>query len=479
MMSSGPHPQVPLTQQQIQQQAQAQAQAQELAKRRARKPTDKNMPDGVEDSVIDAEVVQRYKALREVERKLDATMTRKRLDVVDSINRASKVYKTMRIWISNTVEDQVWQGNGLNVDAFDFTPNMEASFRVKIQGRLLDDDEEDQEEQEKKPEEANNGQDADTANEDATTKAAAPTPDDDPRQRFSHFFKALTVEFDSSRFRNGAEQNVDWKKPEVPARAANASALPAAADFDELTFKRNGDENTNVTIKLYRQESPERYKLSPDLAEVVDMKEATQHEAVMGLWEYIRLSGLQEDEEKRNFRCDELLKKVVRRGDTGHIPLLNDYVAQHLSPLDPISLPYTIRVDEEFHRDPKPTVYDVQVLVEDPLRITLQPLLSNPAYAAMLKDVNGLDDQLARVVQAIAVSKAKHSFLNSLSEDPATFIRTWISSQKRDLDIVMGDAAKVGSGGMGGAEWRRGGSDSVWASSNARESVNVLLSKQR
>jgi hypothetical protein len=91
MMSSGPHPQVPLTQQQIQQQAQAQAQAQELAKRRARKPTDKNMPDGVEDSVIDAEVVQRYKALREVERKLDATMTRKRLDVVDSINRASKV----------------------------------------------------------------------------------------------------------------------------------------------------------------------------------------------------------------------------------------------------------------------------------------------------------------------------------------------------------------------------------------------------
>jgi hypothetical protein len=150
-----------------------------------------------------------------------------------------------------------------------------------------------------------------------------------------------------------------------------------------------------------------------------------------------------------------------------------------LSPLDPISLPYTIRVDEEFHRDPKPTVYDVQVLVEDPLRITLQPLLGNPAYAAMLKDVNGLDDQLARVVQAIAVSKAKHSFLNSLSEDPATFIRTWISSQKRDLDIVMGDAAKVGSGGMGGAEWRRGGSDSVWASSNARESVNVLLSKQR
>lgn len=209
------------------------------------------------------------------------------------------------------MEDQVWQGNGLNVDAFDFTPNMEASFRVKIEGRLLDDDEEEKEEQ---PEQSKDDQDAEkateTANEDGTSKAAAPTPDTDSRQRFSHFFKALTVEFDSSRFRNGAEQNVDWKKPELPARAASAGALPAAADFDELTFKRNGDENTNITIKLYRHESPERYKLSPDLADVVDMKEATQHEAVMGLWEYIRLSGLQEDEEKRNFRCDELLKKV-------------------------------------------------------------------------------------------------------------------------------------------------------------------------
>lgn len=174
-----------------------------------------------------------------------------------------------------------------------------------------------------------------------------------------------------------------------------------------------------------------------------------------------------------------IVSQVVRRGDVGHIPLLNDYVAQHLSPLDPVSLQYTIRVDEEFHRDPKPTVYDVQVLVEDPLRVTLQPLLSNPAYAAMLKDVTGLDDQLARVVQAIAVSKAKHTFLHSLYTSPTTFILNWMSSQKRDMDIIMGDASKLGNELMGGPEWRRGGSESVWATSNARESVNVLLSKQR
>lgn len=161
------------------------------------------------------------------------------------------------------------------------------------------------------------------------------------------------------------------------------------------------------------------------------------------------------------------------------MPLLNDYVAHHLGPLDPINLQYTVRVDEEFHKDPQPTVYDIQVLVDDPLQNSLQPFLNNPQFATMLKEVNLLDDQLARVVQAIAVSKSKHTFLTSLSEDPANFVRSWLSSQKRDLDTVMGDTVRINTEAISSPEWRRGGGNSVWATDNARESVNVLLSKQR
>jgi hypothetical protein len=95
MMSSGPHPQVPLTQAQIAQQQQVQAHASELAKRRSRKPTDKNIPDGVEDSIVDPAGVQRYKELRDVERRLDATMTRKRLDVSDAASRNTKVGRAL------------------------------------------------------------------------------------------------------------------------------------------------------------------------------------------------------------------------------------------------------------------------------------------------------------------------------------------------------------------------------------------------
>jgi SWI/SNF-related matrix-associated actin-dependent regulator of chromatin subfamily D len=152
-------------------------------------------------------------------------------------------------------------------------------------------------------EEKTKSEDADRMEEDGASAEKKPTKT--PKYRFSHFFKALSVDFSSNR--KGVDQSVEWKKPE---RSGPSSSLPAAADFDELTFKRSGDENINITINLFRHEEPERYAISPELEEVVDLSEATRQEVVMGIWEYIKLMGLQEDEEKRNFRCDEVLRKV-------------------------------------------------------------------------------------------------------------------------------------------------------------------------
>lgn len=92
-------------QQQAERQQQAQA-AVERHKLRARKPTDKTMPEGVEDCVV-SDGVQRYRDLRDYERRLDATITRKRLDVADSVGRNAKVSAT-REWgeAGGACEDQ-------------------------------------------------------------------------------------------------------------------------------------------------------------------------------------------------------------------------------------------------------------------------------------------------------------------------------------------------------------------------------------
>lgn len=185
----------------------------------------------------------------------------------------------------------MWQTNGLAVDTFDFTPNVEASYRVKIEGRLLDD-----------------GYDNSSDEADGSDSGDDNSGSKSTTQRFTHFFKHLTVEFETSRSRAAADQTVTWNK--FDTTKPNHAKSPASTEADELTFKRNGDENMNITIKLTRQENPERHRVRPELAEIIDMVEATRQEAIMGVWDYIRASGLQEDEEKRHFRCDALLRKV-------------------------------------------------------------------------------------------------------------------------------------------------------------------------
>ncbi|KAJ2907138.1 uncharacterized protein MKZ38_007653 [Zalerion maritima] len=534
MISQGHHHPPPMTQAQIQAQAHAQQMATEHAKRRSRKPTDKNMPDGVEDIMI-GDGVQKYKDLRDFERRLDATMTRKRLDIIDSVARNAKRTKTLRIWITNTVEDQPWQASMDN--SLDYQANGTPSYRVKIEGRLLD-DEHDQENHDSSAGPA--ADDADKMDEDPKPSSAgskkpaalpAPAPKTTPpKPRFSTFFREMMVEFPPNMPKS-AETTVHWKKPDPP-RAANASSSassahhgpPAAADFDELTFKRVGDQNVNVVIKLTRHEDPEKFLLSDELAEIVDMKEATRTEVTMGLWEYIKLMGLQEDDEKRNFSLQTLcqqdmltnilsINQKIANRETGYLPNLNEYVQPHLSPLPPISLPYTIRVDQAFHSlsspsspspspsSPQPTIYDVLVPIPDPLGEKMRPFILNPSYASMLKEVATLDDQLSLIVQAIQHSKAKHSFLTQMAQDPVGFTKGWISSQKRDLEYIMGEASRGGGEDAVSDEWRRvgaaaaaaaaaasgdgkgrgggGGKDAKgpWETGNARESVTMMLAK--
>lgn len=160
------------------------------------------------------------------------------------------------------------------------------------------------------------------------------------------------------------------------------------------------------------------------------------------------------------------------------IPELQNYVSRHLQPLPPIKLTYTIRVDEAFHKNPTATVYDVQVPIPDPLQARLAAFLQNPQYATMLQQAKHLDDQLAVIVQAIAELKAKHEFYKNFSGDPVNFLNSWLSSQKRDLEVMQGEAPRGGGEDATGDEWRRGGKDSVWASDNARESVQFMFTRR-
>jgi SWI/SNF-related matrix-associated actin-dependent regulator of chromatin subfamily D len=104
-------------------------------------------------------------------------------------------------------------------------------------------------------------------------------------------------------------------------------------------------------------------------------------------------------------------------------------------------------------------------------------MTQNPEYAATLRQISQLDDQLAIIMQALAHSKAKHSFYMSMQVDPVNFVKRWMSSQKRDLEVILGEATRGGEEDGSAPEFQRGGSEGVWGTQVVKEAVRYKLAK--
>lgn len=296
-------------------------------RRRSQKPVDRNIPPGVLDLVKNNDDVDRYgqlkdgvtqyTKLREVERRLDAVMTRKRLDALDNVPGRGCERGIMRIWISNTAEGQPWQlnSNGLEGDTFEWGGGGEASFRVKIEGRLVprgDDDEKDlldeaydNKEKDGDIEMSEGAEPAAKRPRLSSTTAGVPGQ----KTKLSHFFKAISIDFDRApALQPDQYTRIQWQRPDTLQQPLGDQTK--GQDFDCLEFQRKSDENINITINLTRDEEPQHYKLAPQLAELLDIEEADRQTALMGVWEYIRSRGLADESEGRHVRCDSRLQRV-------------------------------------------------------------------------------------------------------------------------------------------------------------------------
>ena len=312
------------------------------------------MPEGLEDLIV-GDGAQLYKRVRESEKWMDATILRKYAEYREtrlhprtymncvSLAPGSQVgarCRKLRIWVSNTAKNQPWEEREMDESAFDFNSGIDSTYKVTIQGRLIDDSEEErlwEELGEIYPERYLSEQSTDDASDDekdaedgqtdaedakdATAHGEAnreSAPDTDPEETktirppapcFSSFFKKISVEYDRPKeLQPDGFVAVEWKKPDGSLR--NARNASSQAEFDDLHFERKGDENMNVTIKLYRDESPETYKLDYWLAKICDSKQATREEVNYAVWEYIKYWGLPRDEATRKITCDDWFRNV-------------------------------------------------------------------------------------------------------------------------------------------------------------------------
>ncbi|KAK0240392.1 BAR-domain-containing protein [Armillaria nabsnona] len=355
-----------------------------------RKITDKTLPNVVLQNPEFAQDSRMYQDLLEMERKLDWTMTRKKVEIQDSLARNPTTTRTLRLFLSHTVSSQIWQTGSEPMANFETGEGVPA-WSFKIEGRLLE-----------------------VGNQRSKDKA--------PTRKFSTFIKKMIVELD--------------RDPSLYPEG-NIVENPV---LDGFTVRRTGDAAVKLRIILYPDHYPEQYKVSPELGDILGIKEESRVGVIQTLWNYIKLHGLQDKVDRRMVRADEKLAPIFR-AESIAFQKLPDVVNQYLSTPDPVILFYTI--DPSVPPPDRPTAWDIEVKAEDVfLKNRMGVMLQTNRESA--QNLVKLDEEIALHAQSLHNSHLKRTFLESFAKNPAEFIQTWLESQSRDLETILGSGPTEG-----------------------------------
>ncbi|XP_053555680.1 SWI/SNF-related matrix-associated actin-dependent regulator of chromatin subfamily D member 2 [Bombina bombina] len=277
-----------------------------------RKMADKVLPQRIRELVPES---QAYMDLLAFERKLDQTITRKRMEIQEAIKKPLTQKRKLRIYISNTFTPGKPDGEeGERMSAWE----------LRVEGKLLDD----------------------------------PTKQ---KRKFSSFFKSLVIELDRDLY--GPDNHlVEWHR------------MSTTQETDGFQVKRPGDINVKCTLLLMLDHQPPQYKLDPRLARLLGVHTQTRANIMQALWLHIKTNKLQDSHDKEYINCNRYFRQIFNciRMKFSEIPLKLASLLQHP---DPIIINHTISVDPNDQK--KTACYDIDVEVDDPLKSQMSNFLAS------------------------------------------------------------------------------------------------------
>jgi len=425
------------------------------------KPTDRALPTTLlaHDAGL-VELSQEYEKLLDYEKNLDSLYARKKVELMEDSGAMKRTaHKRLRVRISNTCSDQDWQegqettgkaeegedGVEQKTERPDFeTGKGVPSWTVRIEAKLLD------------------------------LEGATPSPESEQESlpRFSQIVQHMSIDIHRPE---GA-----YREPALLNWQPKSNLLPA----DGFSFTRSGTDPHSMTISLYLSQQPRRYKVAPELGDLLDLREDTKMGILSALWAYIQKERLLEipsaavaagNDDRRNIRCDEKLQRLF---NVPRIPFyqLFEGISRFLSPPDPVKLEY--KVDVTAACETSASTYDIFLEIPDPsLRSSASILRSLAATAPASQEVMKLDEQLADSISSIRNLAYQHSLLSKFSDNPVTFMREWMESQSYDLETLLNPSSTTGRGYEG--EWRvERMRDADWFQSDAvKDAVSLYIAR--
>lgn len=350
--------------------------------KKKKKLGDKILPQKVRDLVPESKA---YMDLLSFEKKLDLTITRKRLEIQEALKRPLKHKRKLRIFISNTF----FPGKGTIAGSEEAAV---PSWELRVEGRLLED--------------------------------TRPSTENKMKRKFSSFFKSLVIELDADLY--GPDNHlVEWHR------------TPTTTETDGFQVKRPGDKNVRCMILLMLDYQPHQYKLDARLARLLGIHTQSRPVIINALWQYIKTHKLQDAHEREFVNCDKYLSQIFQCNRM-KFPEIPNRLNQLIHPPDPIVINHTISV--EGAETKKTSCYDIDVEIEDPIKGIMNNFLLSTQNQ---QEITLLDNKIHETVDTINQLKNNRQFLTSFSQDPQQFIDKWLMSQNRDLKVMQ----DVASGG--------------------------------
>lgn len=396
-------------------------------------PNDLIIPEKLYDTTTNLEF---YKKLTEAEKEVDLVSTKKELDfhVIHAKSLQPNGFKKdtgiLRVFVYNTCENQPWQKQLAQQRGEMVDTSTEGSWTLRVEGRFLHD----------------NGK-------------------EEPL-KFSSLLSGISIDLipneDYPHLTESQTHVVEW-------RDQYAKYQMGQNEFDGLDVKRPGIFNLKAKIAILVKEQTNRLNLSSKLANFLGKKEATQAEAIHGIWQYVLYKGLMTKRDLGQVEavtnttpglndasmtvggdsandltivhCDELLRDLLGV-DQFRFSELYQIIPPHFQPRQPIILDYEI--DTRRSTTVGDLVIDIPVelpndLIKQQREVSEEHKKVFAESVQVLSQVSELNTKIALGISKLKNLELRRQFYKELNENPVEFIKQWTKSQSETLKSLKSD----------------------------------------
>lgn len=438
------------------------------------KPTDRRLPDFKEADEGFMKLKTEFDRLQSMEEKIDWTISRKRLELEDSLKKTLSVKRTMRIKIWNSVEGQSWQKPAQEPQQQQ-QQEEEGEKDKEVTEEAKEKDEEKVEGGEEGPKKGaeegaeggdDKGEEAGESNREKIEQKEKETKEINMSSSIEavpkwtlHIEGMLLDHSTSSEAKESLPKIIEAKRPfsslitgllikvERPddlypepnfVEWQKRGSSNPTSQFSEFKFTRTGSEKCKLQLAFHLDQCPQRLKLMPILGDFLDLREGTLSEIMDAIWTYIKKERLQDSIDKRHIKKDQKLACLFPpMCDKMPFHQLTDSVRRFIGMSEPVRIEYEIDVEEGCEEKAK--YYDVEFNIEDPAKLHMMKVKESlDGQDQVSKEIMTLDEQIMESIAKIKEIKTKRDFYQEFSKDPISFIKQWLSSQSQDLNELLG-----------------------------------------